>query len=141
MYKRQGLGRSLAYSGEIADMTGVMTNILVIAVLAALIDQFVLENLKHRLDVYKRQMDAWVLVAAVLVSGLAGLIGLGRTGIRVFWASDDRSTPRLRVIEAGPVSYTHLDVYKRQPWTPGSRSPGCPGCPAAAPGRGSRSRR
>ena len=49
-------------------------------------------------------MDAWILVAAVLVSGLAGLIGLGRTGIRVFWASDDRSTPRLRVIEAGPVA-------------------------------------
>ncbi|CAB3826716.1 monovalent cation/H+ antiporter subunit D [Achromobacter mucicolens] len=49
-------------------------------------------------------MDAWILVAAVLVSGLAGLIGLGRTGIRIFWASDDRSTPRLRVIEAGPVA-------------------------------------
>jgi multicomponent K+:H+ antiporter subunit D len=49
-------------------------------------------------------MDAWILVAAVLLSGLAGLIGLGRTGIRVFWASDDRSTPRLRLIEAGPVA-------------------------------------
>ncbi|AUA58070.1 Bicarbonate transport system permease protein CmpB [Achromobacter spanius] len=49
----KGLGRSLAYSGEIADMTGVMTNILVIAVLAALIDQFVLENLKHRLLRYQ----------------------------------------------------------------------------------------
>ena len=44
-------------------------------------------------------LDAWLLVAAVLLSGLAGLIGLGRAGIRVFWASDDRSTPRLRVIE------------------------------------------
>jgi len=49
----KGLGRTLAYSGEIADMTGVMTNILVIAVLAALIDQFVLENLKHRLLRYQ----------------------------------------------------------------------------------------
>ena len=49
-------------------------------------------------------LDAWLLVAAVLLSGLAGLIGLGRAGIRVFWASDDRSTPRLRVIEAGPVA-------------------------------------
>lgn len=48
-----GLGRSLAYSGEIADMTGVMSNILVIAILAALIDQFVLENLKHRLLRYQ----------------------------------------------------------------------------------------
>ena len=49
----QGLGRSLAYSGEIADMTGVMANILVIAILAALIDQFILENLKHRLLRYQ----------------------------------------------------------------------------------------
>ena len=49
----KGLGRSLAYSGEIADMSGVMTNILVIAVLAALIDQLVLERLKHRLLRYQ----------------------------------------------------------------------------------------
>lgn len=49
----KGLGRTLAYSGEIADMTGVMASILVIAVLAALIDQFLLENLKHRLLRYQ----------------------------------------------------------------------------------------
>jgi ABC-type nitrate/sulfonate/bicarbonate transport system, permease component len=49
----KGLGRTLAYSGEIADMTGVMASILVIAVLAALIDQFILENLKHRLLRYQ----------------------------------------------------------------------------------------
>jgi len=49
----KGLGRSLAFSGDTADMTGVMTNILVIAVLAALIDQLVLENLKHRLLRYQ----------------------------------------------------------------------------------------
>ncbi|SDL37510.1 NitT/TauT family transport system permease protein [Modicisalibacter muralis] len=48
-----GLGRSLAYSGEIADMTGVMTNILVIAVLAAVIDQVILESIKHRLLRYQ----------------------------------------------------------------------------------------
>lgn len=48
-----GLGRSLAYSGEIADMTGVMTNILVIAILAAVIDQVVLESIKHRLLRYQ----------------------------------------------------------------------------------------
>ena len=49
----KGLGRTLAYSGEIADMTGVMASILVIAVLAALIDQLILENLKHRLLRYQ----------------------------------------------------------------------------------------
>lgn len=50
-----GLGRSLAYSGEVADMTGVMTNILVIAILAAVIDQVVLESIKHRLLRYQYQ--------------------------------------------------------------------------------------
>lgn len=49
----KGLGGTLAYSGETADMVGVMTNILVIAMLAALIDQFILENLKHRLLCYQ----------------------------------------------------------------------------------------
>jgi NitT/TauT family transport system permease protein len=49
----KGLGRSLAYSGEIADMAGVMTNILVIAIMAALIDQVALERLKHRLLHYQ----------------------------------------------------------------------------------------
>ena len=39
--------------GRDRGTTGVMTNILVIAVLAALIDQFVLENLKHRLLRYQ----------------------------------------------------------------------------------------
>lgn len=48
-----GLGKSLAYSGEIADMTGVMTNILVIAILAAVIDQVLLERIKHRLLRYQ----------------------------------------------------------------------------------------
>lgn len=48
-----GLGKSLAYSGEIADMTGVMTNILVIAILAAVIDQVVLERIKQRLLRYQ----------------------------------------------------------------------------------------
>lgn len=50
-----------------------------------------------------RHMDAWILVAAVLVSGLAGIITFGRAGIRIFWSADDRTTPRLRWSEAGPV--------------------------------------
>ncbi|SDV51506.1 ABC transporter permease [Chitinasiproducens palmae] len=49
----KGLGRTLQYSGEIADMAGVMSNILVIALLAALIDQLILEALKHRLLRYQ----------------------------------------------------------------------------------------
>lgn len=49
----QGLGRSLAYAGETADMIGVMMNILAIGILAPLIDQLVLENLKHRVLRYQ----------------------------------------------------------------------------------------
>ncbi len=49
----KGLGRSLSYAGETADMVGVMMNILAIAILAPLIDQLILENLKHRLLRYQ----------------------------------------------------------------------------------------
>lgn len=49
----KGLGRSLAYAGETADMIGVMMNILAIAILAPLIDRFILENLKHRVLRYQ----------------------------------------------------------------------------------------
>ncbi|MEO8599788.1 MAG: ABC transporter permease [bacterium] len=49
----KGLGRTLAYAGETADMVGVMMNILTIAILAVLIDQLILEKLKHRLLRYQ----------------------------------------------------------------------------------------
>lgn len=49
----QGLGRTLAYAGETADMLGVMSNILTIAILATLIDQVLLENLKRRVLRYQ----------------------------------------------------------------------------------------
>ena len=49
----KGLGRSLAYAGETADMVGVMANILTIAILATLIDLVILENLKRRLLRYQ----------------------------------------------------------------------------------------
>ena len=49
----KGLGRSLSYAGETADMVGVMTSILAIAILAPMIDQFLLENLKHRVLRYQ----------------------------------------------------------------------------------------
>jgi len=49
----EGLGRTLAYSGETADMLGVMSNILTIAILATLIDQVILENLKRKVLRYQ----------------------------------------------------------------------------------------
>lgn len=49
----KGLGRSLAYAGETADMIGVMANILTIAILATLIDVVFLENLKRKVLRYQ----------------------------------------------------------------------------------------
>ena len=49
----KGLGRSLSYACETADMVGVMTNILAIAILAPLIDLLLLEKLKHRVLRYQ----------------------------------------------------------------------------------------
>jgi multicomponent K+:H+ antiporter subunit D len=46
----------------------------------------------------------WVLCAAVLASGLAGLIALSRVGMRLFWSVAARTTPRLRLLEATPVA-------------------------------------
>ena len=43
-----------------------------------------------------------LFVAALLLSGLAGLIALSRLGIRMFWEGE-RPTPRLQLIEAAPV--------------------------------------
>lgn len=48
-------------------------------------------------------LPSWLLVAALLLSGLAGIIALSRLGVRVFWDST-RKTPRLEWIEAGPVA-------------------------------------
>jgi multicomponent K+:H+ antiporter subunit D len=46
---------------------------------------------------------AWGLLALLLLSGLAAVISMGRAGIRVFWGSQVRSVPRVRVIEIAPV--------------------------------------
>jgi len=45
----------------------------------------------------------WILVAAALGSGLLALIALCRTGIRMFWATEDLTVPTLLAREAGPV--------------------------------------
>ena len=49
-------------------------------------------------------LDNWLLVSAILVSGLAGIVALGRTGIRLFWSPEETQTPRLRLMEAAPVA-------------------------------------
>jgi len=49
-------------------------------------------------------VHAWVLIAAVLLSGLAGVIALCRTGIRLFWNVDEIIVPKLKPSEAAPVA-------------------------------------
>jgi multicomponent K+:H+ antiporter subunit D len=45
---------------------------------------------------------AWVMLALLLASGLTALIGMGRAGIRRFWAAQE-AVPRVRAIEAAPI--------------------------------------
>jgi multicomponent K+:H+ antiporter subunit D len=45
----------------------------------------------------------WVLMSVLILSGLAALIAMTRAGIRAFWASPDRTVPRVQLIEIGPV--------------------------------------
>ncbi len=47
---------------------------------------------------------AWVLLAALLLSGLAALIGMTRAGIRAFWVPVGNTVPRVRLIEMAPVA-------------------------------------
>ena len=46
---------------------------------------------------------AWTLLALVMLSGLASLVALARAGMRIFWATEWRTLPRVRVIEIAPV--------------------------------------
>jgi multicomponent K+:H+ antiporter subunit D len=46
----------------------------------------------------------WALAAGVLISGLAGALAFTRIGMRLFWSTVGRRTPRLRVLEAMPVA-------------------------------------
>lgn len=46
----------------------------------------------------------WTLLALLLLSGLAAVIGLGRAGVRLFWAAEGRGIPRVRLIEIAPVA-------------------------------------
>jgi multicomponent K+:H+ antiporter subunit D len=47
--------------------------------------------------------SAWGMLVLLMASGLAVIIAMSRTGIRIFWASQDRLVPRVRVIEMAPV--------------------------------------
>ena len=45
----------------------------------------------------------WVVVALIILSGLAALVAMMRTGIRTFWAPLETVLPRVLVIEVAPI--------------------------------------
>jgi len=51
---------------------------------------------------------AWAFCAALIATGVATMISLTRGGLRLFWTSQGRTTPRLRIIEAGPAAFLIL---------------------------------
>jgi multicomponent K+:H+ antiporter subunit D len=53
-------------------------------------------------------ISTWVFCAAIVLSGLASVVALSRIGMRLFWSIAERSTPRLRLLEAMPVAATIL---------------------------------
>ncbi|WP_424812328.1 monovalent cation/H+ antiporter subunit D [Roseococcus sp. YIM B11640] len=48
-------------------------------------------------------VTAWLLLAALVLSGLAVILAMLRAGIRHIWAASDRKPPRVRVIEMAPI--------------------------------------
>ncbi len=49
-------------------------------------------------------LNAWILIALLLLSGFATLIAMIRAGMRSFWSSIEREVPRVRLIELAPVA-------------------------------------
>lgn len=48
--------------------------------------------------------DDWAFIVLLILSGLATLVALSRTGIRTFWASIEGKAPQVRVIEFAPIA-------------------------------------
>ena len=59
-----------------------------------------LDGLGSPMDVPVR---TWMLVALVILSGLATFVAMTRTGIRTFWAPLEVIIPRVLVVEVAPV--------------------------------------
>lgn len=49
--------------------------------------------------------SGWALLVVLILSGFATLVAMSRAGLRIFWASPDRTVPRVRAIEMGPVMF------------------------------------
>ncbi len=49
-------------------------------------------------------VQSWLMLGLVILAGLAALIALSRTGIRMFWTPRDRPVPQLKVMECLPIA-------------------------------------
>ncbi|MDO4905008.1 MAG: monovalent cation/H+ antiporter subunit D [Lautropia sp.] len=49
-------------------------------------------------------VQGWLMLGLVILAGLAALIALSRTGIRMFWTPRDRPVPQLKVMECLPIA-------------------------------------
>lgn len=48
-------------------------------------------------------MPAWILLALLILSGLASLMAFSRLGIQRFWTPEERPSPLLRKLECAPI--------------------------------------
>ncbi|MDO5103985.1 MAG: monovalent cation/H+ antiporter subunit D [Lautropia sp.] len=48
--------------------------------------------------------QTWLMMGLVILAGLAALVALSRTGIRMFWTPRDRPAPSLKVMECVPIA-------------------------------------
>lgn len=71
-----------------------------IAKFAMLTGMLNLDGLGNPSDIPAR---TWLLVALLILSGLAALVAMMRTGIRTFWAPLEVIVPRVLVVEVAPI--------------------------------------
>ena len=69
--------------------------------LAGFIGKFAL--LDSLMNAERVSSASWAMLGLLIASGLAAIIGMGRAGIRRFWAASGDNVPRVRVIEIAPV--------------------------------------
>jgi multicomponent K+:H+ antiporter subunit D len=55
------------------------------------------------LEVEPVPLASWAMVALLVLSGFATVVGMARVGVRRFWATQGGSVPRVRVIEFAPI--------------------------------------
>ena len=50
----------------------------------------------------------WAFVATTVITGIVTTIALTRSGLRLFWSTTGRTTPRLSIVEAAPAAFLVL---------------------------------